>query len=91
MARAIYEIQLVCENSGGRSQASEWGIVAPRLLSDLNLKSRLSGSSGYKDSIRHYVSSSSEIAQLAVQPGSASDLAAMVCALLLIWSFLSRF
>ncbi|KAF9465830.1 hypothetical protein BDZ94DRAFT_1234435 [Collybia nuda] len=36
------------------------------------------GSLGYKDSIRHFLASSSEVAQLAVQPGSTKDLGAMM-------------
>ncbi|KAF9465826.1 hypothetical protein BDZ94DRAFT_1253281 [Collybia nuda] len=36
------------------------------------------GSSDYKNSIRHYLMSSSEVAQLAVQPGSPKDLGAMM-------------
>ncbi|KDQ61355.1 hypothetical protein JAAARDRAFT_506948 [Jaapia argillacea MUCL 33604] len=36
------------------------------------------GSSGYKDSIRHFLASSSQVAQLAVQPGSVDDLGKMM-------------
>ncbi|KAH8096638.1 hypothetical protein BXZ70DRAFT_327739 [Cristinia sonorae] len=36
------------------------------------------GSSGYKDSIRHFLASSSEVAQLAVQPGSVKDLCSIM-------------
>ncbi|KAG7094348.1 hypothetical protein E1B28_007948 [Marasmius oreades] len=36
------------------------------------------GSQGYKNSIRHYLASSSEVAQLAVQPGSVQDLRKIV-------------
>ncbi|EMD34615.1 hypothetical protein CERSUDRAFT_116778 [Gelatoporia subvermispora B] len=36
------------------------------------------GSQGYKDCIRHFLPSSSEVAQLVVQPGSAKDVSEMM-------------
>ncbi|KAI0634379.1 hypothetical protein C8Q77DRAFT_1072982 [Trametes polyzona] len=36
------------------------------------------GSQGYKDCIRHFLPSSSEVAQLAVQPGDAADVSKMM-------------
>lgn len=36
------------------------------------------GSQGYKDSVRHYVDSSSEVASIAVQPGNEEDLSKII-------------
>ncbi|KZT39730.1 FAD-binding domain-containing protein [Sistotremastrum suecicum HHB10207 ss-3] len=36
------------------------------------------GSTGYKDSVRHYANSSSDVAWIAVQPGSETDLSAIM-------------
>ncbi|KAJ7765829.1 hypothetical protein DFH07DRAFT_737543 [Mycena maculata] len=44
------------------------------LYSKLLFLSHSSGSLGYKDSIRHFLASSSEVSQIAVQPGSVKDL-----------------
>jgi hypothetical protein len=41
------------------------------------------GSSGYKDSVKHFFESSAEVAEFAVQPGTVDDLAGIVCPTLL--------
>lgn len=75
------DIRKICRESKSGSQCYEYGvsILSFQLIQLLIcLKSNPTASQGYKDSIRHFLESSSEVAQMAVQPGSTKDLSDIV-------------
>lgn len=75
----MIDLRDLCDRRDVRSQCFEWGIVIIILAGERDVDTvDVTGSSSYKDGIRHFLASSSDVAQLVVQPGSTQGLAEIV-------------
>lgn len=81
LRKAIKEIQEICEKSHDRSQCFSAGIKYSTFQTANNtvlFTIFTSGTSGLKDSVRHFLPSSAEDATIGVQPATAKDLSKIV-------------